>query len=136
MSIALQPQLQHGGLARTRLIAAAIGVVVVFDVAWVRAPFLLMLAVPFLVAAWRYRGEHPASKVALVAVCVLYVAAGVAYAINNGLRGPTEPGEASKFINPGDFAMVYIGTPLAAWLVVRLIASMRRSRLERTSAVA
>jgi hypothetical protein len=121
---------------RTRAIAAAIGAVVVFDVAWVRAPFLLILGVPFLVAAWRYRGKHTVTTVALVVSCLLYVAIGVSYALSNGLHGPAEPGEATSVINPGDFAAIYVGTPLAAWLAVTLAAGSVRRRGAVAEAVA
>ena len=122
---------------RTRLIAAGIGAVVVLDVLWVRAPFLILLGVPFMIAAWRYRGRHAVSKIALAVFSLLYVAVGVSYAVSNGLNAPAEPGEAASTINPGDFAVVYIGTPLAMWLGVRVVGSaLRRGRVEQQAAVA
>lgn len=113
-------------LHRTRLIAAAIGAVVVFDVVWVRAPFLLGLGLPFLVAAWRYRDGHRTTNVALALFCLLYVAVGLSFAASNGLHAPAEPDDVTRStINPGDFAAIYIGTPLAAWLAVRLGGALR-----------
>jgi hypothetical protein len=120
-SVAVQAQPEAQGTLRTRLIAAGVGAVVVFDVIWVRAPFLLTLGIPFVVASLRYRDRHATTRALLVAFCLLYVVLGVSFAASNGLRAPAEPGEVARStINPGDFAFVYIGTPLAAWLGVRL----------------
>jgi hypothetical protein len=115
----------------TRRIAAAIAAVVVLDVLWVRAPFLIIAAVPFAVAALAYRAKHVVSGVALIAFCALYALLGISYALNNGLH-PAEPGEAAELITVGDFAFVYIGTPLAVWLAVHTARTglRRRNRLE------
>ena len=137
MSATHQPRSEPAGLTRTRLIAAAIGAVVVLDVLWVRAPFLILLGVPFMVAAWRYRGRHAVSNVALAVFCILYAVVGVSYAVNNGLNAPAEPGQTASTINPGDFAAVYIGTPLAMLLGARIVGSvLRRGRVEQPAAVA
>lgn len=116
------------------MIAAAAGAVVVFDVAWVRAPFLLFLGLPFIVTAWRYRNRHATTNIVLTICCLLFVAVGVSFASSNGLHAPAEPGDTVRStINPGDFAAVYIGTPLAAWLAVRAGTSLLRGRTERSA---
>ena len=116
------------------MLSAAIAAVVLFDVAWVRAPFLAFVAIPFAVAAWRYRKGHPVSTVALVLWSLLYVAIGLSFAVHNGLH-EHEPGEAVKWINAGDFAFAYIGTPIAALIAGGLIGRLVRRR-DRTTTVA
>jgi hypothetical protein len=103
----------------TRLVAAAIALAVVIDVAWVRAPFLIILAVPFAVIAWRYRDRSVAGNVAVFAASVLYALLGITYIAANGLHAPAEPGRAAETIGVGDFVFAYIGTPLAIWLGAR-----------------
>jgi hypothetical protein len=107
---------------------------VVFDAVWVRAPFLAFIAVPFIVTAWRYREGRLATHVALGLWCALYVLIGVTFALSNGLHAPTEPNTAQETINPGDFAFVYLGTPIAAWLGVRLAMGSGRRRLAGAAA--
>lgn len=120
MSVASNP------VQATRRLAGAIAAFVLFDAVWVRAPFLAALAVPFAVAAWRYRGKHRSTNVALLAWCALYVAAGISYALSNGLHSPAEAGEPRDVINAGDFVFVYLGTPASAWLGARLLRSAIR----------
>jgi len=119
----------------TRRIAAGIAAVVVLDVAWVHAPFLLMFAIPFVVIALRYRGEHAVSGIAVIAFAALYAIIGASFALSSGLHYH-EPGEPTRLLNPGEFAFAYIGTPLAVWLVVQTVRTgfRRANRLE--SAVA
>ena len=127
MSVTVQPRNGKATVAGTRAIAAAIGAVVVLDVVWVRAPFLLILGLPFIATAWRYRGRHLAANVGLILWCLVYVAVGVSFALSNGLQAPAEPGDVTRSaINVGDFAAVYIGTPLAGWLGVRAAKSLLR----------
>ncbi|MEX2293526.1 MAG: hypothetical protein WD691_07020 [Acidimicrobiales bacterium] len=114
------------GANRTRRIAGAIAVVVVVDALWVQAPFLVVLALPFAMVAWRYRGEHAASGAAVMLLCTAYAAIGVSYALTNGLHGPVETGQLREVISVGDFVFVYFGTPLAVWLGVRVGTSMVR----------
>ena len=86
-------------------------------------PYLLVfLAIPFAIIAWRYRGGVVGS-VAVALFCGLFIAVGVSWMLSNGLHY-AEPGEPSEWINPGDFVMVYIGTPLAAWLAVRAVGRL------------
>ena len=118
---------------RSRQLAAAIAAAVLIDVLWVRAPFLALLAVPFAIIAWRYRGGA-AGSVAVALVCGLYIAVGVSYMLSNGLHY-AEPGEPSAWITPGDFVFVYIGTPLAVWLAVRAVGRLVRCRHASTAAV-
>lgn len=118
-------------ITTTRRLAAAIAAAVAFDVAWVRAPFLIILAVPFAVIAWRYRGRTIAASIAVFAFSALFVAIGVAFILTNGLHAPAEPHQARETINAGDFVFAYIGTPLAAWLGVRAVRSLLQRR--RTS---
>jgi hypothetical protein len=113
---------------RTRLVAGAIAAFVLFDTIWVRAPFLAFLAVPFAVAAGRFRDEHRITNIALLAWSGFYVALGVMFAVTNGLHAPAEVGQAREAINPGDFAFAYLGTPAAAWLALRLGRSALRPR--------
>jgi hypothetical protein len=94
--------------------------VVVFDTIWVRAPFLGLMALPFLIAAWRYREGRLATRMALGLWCALYVLIGVTFALSNGLHAPAEANVPQETINPGDFAFVYLGTPIAAWLGARI----------------
>jgi hypothetical protein len=118
-------------ITTTRRIAAAIAACVALDVLWVRAPFLIIVAVPFAVVAWRYRGQHVVSAVGVIAVSALYAFLGISYAMSNGLH-PAEPHEAAHLISVGDFAFVYIGTPLAVALAVLAVRTglLRRTRLE------
>ena len=111
-----------------RQLAAVIAALVAFDVIWVKAPFLAFLGIPFVLVAWRYREGRTVTNVAIVGWCVLYTLIGISFALNNGLH-PAEPNELPRLINPGDFAEVYIGTPLAVWLattVARRAAHRRR----------
>src|SRR4051812_3447464 len=77
-----------GGLRQmsvsTRALASAVAVTIIFDALWVRAPFLGILAVPFLVTAWRYREGRTPTRVALGLWCALYVLICVTYALSNG----------------------------------------------------
>ena len=118
---------------RSRQLAAAVAIAVLIDVLWVRAPFLAVLAVPFAIIAWRYRGGVVGS-VALALFSGVFIAIGVSWMLANGLHY-AEPGEPSEWINPGDFVMVYIGTPLAAWLAVRAVGSLVRGRHPHTAVV-
>ena len=116
-------------LPRARVLATAIAAVVVFDVVMVQAPFLLFVGLPFMVAAWRYRGKHATTTVVLVFFCVLYLAVGIAFIAANGLHAPHEANRASDpGIGAGDFAFAYIGTPLAAWLGTHLVRTLARRR--------
>jgi hypothetical protein len=116
----------------TRALAAAVAAVVILDVIWVRAPFLGFIALPFVIAAWRYREGRAATHIALGLWCALYVLIGVTFALSNGLQGPAEPNLPRETINPGDFAFVYLGTPVAAWLGIRLFGGLgRKARLSR-----
>jgi hypothetical protein len=126
------------GTGRTRALCAGIAAVVVLDVVWVRAPFLIIVAVPFLVAAWRYRRGGLPATLGLVVAAALYVLIGVAYAVANGFHEPLDEGATGPrdLINPGDFAFVYVGTPLAAWLLVHLVGSLLRRRSIRREAMA
>jgi hypothetical protein len=118
----------------TRRLAAAIAVVVVFDAVWVGAPFLVFMAVPFAVVAWRYRGRRVVSDVAVLVACAGYTVMGVTYMLTNGFDAPEEAGQAREAIGAGDFAAVYIGTPLAVWLAVRTVRSLGARRRNRTTA--
>lgn len=111
---------------RSRQLAAAIAAAVLIDVLWVRAPFLGVLAIPFALIAWRYRGGA-AGSVAAALMCGLYIVIGVSYMLSNGLHY-AEPGEPSAWISPGDFVFVYIGTPLAAWLAARAVRRLVKGR--------
>jgi hypothetical protein len=109
----------------TRRLAAAIAGVVVFDALWVRAPFLVIMALPFAVVAWRYRGRTTAAEIALFAFCALYAVIGVMFILANGLHAPAEPNEAREVISAGDFVFAYVGTPLSIWLGGRATRSIR-----------
>lgn len=116
-------------ITRVRQLSGAVAIAVLVDVAWVRAPFLAFLAVPFAVAAWRYRRGRAVTTVALTLWCALYTLIGVIYAINNGLHDPQGPGETvTHWINPGDFVAIYIGTPIAIWLAVVLVTRLTGRR--------
>jgi hypothetical protein len=112
----------------TRGLAAAVASAVVFDAVWVRAPFLAVIAVPFVITAWRYREGRLSTRVAFGLWCALYVLIGVTFALSNGLHAPTEPNTTQETINAGDFVFVYLGTPIAAWLLVRLASRSDRRR--------
>lgn len=116
-------------ITRDRQLAGAAGAAIVFDAAVVHAPFLVIAAVPFLVAAWRYRGRHTAATLALAVWCALWVLVGVTYALSNGLHAPTEPNQATETIGIGDVIGVFVGAPLAAWLGVRLVVGRVRHRV-------
>jgi hypothetical protein len=120
----------------TRQLAAALAGIVVFDAIWVRAPFLTIFGIPFLVAAWRYREGRLPTRIALGLWCALYVLVGVTFALSNGLQAPAEPNLPRETISPGDFAFAYFGTPLAAWLAVRLAFGKRRQRVSGPAAAA
>jgi hypothetical protein len=109
-----------------RRIAAAIAVVIVFDALWVQAPFLVLLAAPFAITAWRYRQGHLISSIGVIACSSVYALIGVTYALSNGLHSPQEIGQPREVISVGDFAFVYVGSPLAVWLVLHVGASMVR----------
>jgi hypothetical protein len=123
-------------IRRSRQLAAALTLFVAFDVAWVRAPFLALLAVPFALTAWRLRSARLSTRVALIAWCALYSLVGVVFALTNGLHAPTEPNKATETISPGDFVNVYFGTPVAVALAVVLIAGSIRARSATASPAA
>src|SRR4051794_17756818 len=102
----------------TRMIAAAIALFVLIDVLWVGAPFLIMLAVPFALTAWRYRDQHRATNIVVFLFSALFVALGIAFILSNGLH-EQEPGEASKVITVGDFIFPYSGPPPPAGRAAR-----------------
>jgi hypothetical protein len=110
----------------TRRLAGAIAAIVVFDAVWVRAPFLAFIAMPFVITAWRYREGRMATRIALGLWCALYVLIGVTFALSNGLHAPAEPNVPQETISVGDFVFVYLGTPIAAWLLARVVG--RRDR--------
>ncbi len=121
----------------TRRLSAAVAAGVVFDAVWVGAPFLVVMALPFAVVAWRYRGRTIAANVALTAFCALYVLVGVLFMLANGFNAPTEANQPTETISAGDFVFVYVGTPLALWLgtrAVRAIWQHRQAGLEPTAA--
>ncbi|MDQ3757299.1 MAG: hypothetical protein M3394_05585 [Actinomycetota bacterium] len=102
-------------LGQVRTLCAALAAIVVFDAAWVQAPGLAMMAVPFLVAALRVRRGTTVGMAVLMVFAVLYAVVGVNYAIANGIS-----------VNPGDFAFAYVGTPVAVALAVLTALSMKR----------
>ena len=120
MSITTESTNTTNEIRRSRALAAATAACILFDIIWLRVPFLLFLPAPFAIAAWRYRGTHRVSTYLLLAWCALFIVIGVNYAVTNGFHDPAEPGRALKTINPGDFVSVYLGTPTAAWLAVCL----------------
>jgi hypothetical protein len=130
MSIVKSPRSSEPGVVQTRRLAGALGAIVVVDALWVRAPFLVMMAVPFIVAACFIRRAGRVSALALASWCAVYVAIGVSFALSNGLHAPLESGSTAsrEVISAGDFAFVYIGTPLAAWLAVHLVRSSLATR--------
>ncbi|MDQ1514608.1 MAG: hypothetical protein QOE80_438 [Actinomycetota bacterium] len=109
-------------ITRTRTLFAVLASIVVFDAAFLHAPFLAALAVPFAVATWRYRQGRAAATIGLALWCAIYVAIGASFAVSNGFHAPLETGSVGprEMINPGDFAFVYLGTPIALWLTIRL----------------
>ena len=129
MSITITNQSERSDVTQERRLGAAIAALVAFDAAFVHAPFLAIFAVPFAIVAWRYRGRHRAATIAALLWCVLWVIVGVSFMLNNGLHAPREAGKPSETIGIGDFLSVYVGTPLTAWLAVRLATR----RLRRAS---
>jgi len=130
MSAIVSSNGKTSAIAQTRTLFALLAAIVAFDAIVVRAPFLALIAVPFAVAAWRYRRPRPAGTLTLLLFCAVYVAIGVVFAASNGLHAPLEPGSTGPrpMINPGDFAFVYLGTPIALWLAVRLLRGLVERR--------
>lgn len=100
-----------------RLLCAGVAAIVLVDAAIVRAPYLTLLAVPFIVAAVGLRKAHLVTLVALFAWSALYVVVGVNFAIANGFDAPA-----------GDLVFTYAGTPMAAAVAVITASRMPRSR--------
>lgn len=114
-------------IRRTRQLAGLVALAVIFDVIWVKAPFLVVFAVPFALAAWRLRTGRIWTRIALIAWSALYVALGVVFIVNNGIHDGAGD-NPDGWINPGDFVFAYVGTPLAALLAYQLIAGWVRMR--------
>ena len=102
-------------LRQVRTLCAALAAIVVFDAAWVQAPGLALLAVPYLVGAWRVRRGTTIGMAVLMVFAVLYVVIGVNYIAANGID-----------VNPGDFVFAFVGTPIAIALTVLAALSMKR----------
>lgn len=84
--------------------------IVVLDVIDVRAPFLAVLAVPFLIAAVGLRRGSLPAVIALALWSALHVVLGVSYAL------------AHKFdAGWGDLLFTYAGTPVAAALIALVV---------------
>lgn len=102
-----------------RVAAAAMVGIVLLDVVDVQAPFLAILAVPFLVAAVSLRRGSLLASIALGLWSALYVVIGVNYAI------------AHRFdAGWGDLVFTYAGTPVAAALVALTVR--HRMQVART----
>ncbi|MEY2433184.1 MAG: hypothetical protein QOC92_2909 [Acidimicrobiaceae bacterium] len=110
----------------TRTLAATVAAMIIFDTIWVRAPFLAILALPFIITAWRYRDGRTSTRIALGLWCALYVLIAVTYAIGNGMNSPKEPNQATETISVGDFVGVYLAGLVAAWLGVQVFSGLRR----------
>ncbi len=102
---------------RIRVLSAGVAAIVLIDAASVGAPYLAILAVPFLVAAIGLRKAHLVSLVALFAWSALYVVVAVNYAVANGFDAPA-----------GDLLFAYVGSVMAATIVVTTASKMPRSR--------
>ena len=105
-----------------RALSAAIASIVVVDAIVVGAPFLAIVAVPFVVGAVALRHDGGLAEGALAAWSVLYVVVGVNYAVANGFDAPW-----------ADLLFAYVGTPLAAAIVVHFVRSFLSHRAHPTT---
>lgn len=86
------------GWSLARKLATVAALIVIVDAVSVGAPGLALLALPFVVAAVRFRGRRIVSRVLLVAYCALYLAIAINYAVANGVDAPA-----------GDLLFAYVG---------------------------
>ena len=100
-----------------RILCAGVAAIVLIDAASVGAPFLAILAVPFLVAAIGLRKGHLVSLVLVLLWSLLYVALAVNYALGAGFDAP-----------PGDLLFAYVGGVLAAAIAIITASHLPRSR--------
>src|SRR4051812_29641859 len=128
LSITVTNQSEHSDVRTERRLSAAIAALIALDAVFVGAPGLAVFALPFAIVAWRYRGRHRVATIAALLWCVLWVIVGVNFMLGNGLHEPREAGKSIETINIGDFLSVYLGTPLTAWLTVRLATRRLRRR--------
>lgn len=98
------------GWSLARKLATVASLIVIVDAVSVRAPGLALLALPFIVAAVRYRGRRIVSRVLLVAYCALYLAIAVNYAVANGVDAPA-----------GDLLFAYVGGLVVLALAVVVV---------------
>ena len=122
-------------IRRTRQLAGAVALAVAVDVAWVKAPFLVIMAVPFALTAWRLRSARVPTRIAIVLFSALYALIGASYALSNGIHDGAGH-NSSALINPGDFVGVYVGSAFAVWLAVHVVAHSLRRRAIVASATA
>lgn len=108
------------GFGVVRGIAAALAAIVVVDAVSVGAPGLALLAVPFAIAAWRFRAGTWWGTTLLGLWSALYVLIGANYAIANGVDAGW-----------GDLLFAYVGTPLALALLVLTVRAGLGSRSHR-----
>lgn len=102
-----------------RFAAAGVAAVVLIDVAVVRAPFLAMLAVPYVVGAVTYRGKRLVSSIVFALFAILYVVIGANFIAANGIDAGW-----------GDLLFAYFGSLLALVLLValvRVVSARRRA---------
>lgn len=112
MSVAF-PVHHKSAITEMRVLCGVLAAIVVIDAASVRAPFLAMLALPFLAGAVAYRHGSGPATVALALFAALYVAVGAAYAAGTGLDAGW-----------GDLLFAYAGTPVAAFLGVLAVRTL------------
>lgn len=105
-----------------RALSAALAVIVLLDVVDVRAPFLAILAVPFVVAAIGLRRAGTPATIALLVWAAFFVVIGV-----NWLVADISGGFGAGW---GDMLFGYVATPLAALLFATLVVHELHLRAE------
>jgi hypothetical protein len=85
-----------------RALCGALAVIVIVDAVSVGAPGLALLAVPFVIGAYRFRRGNVLGTLAIGTFALLFAVLGINYAVSNGFDAGW-----------GDLLFAYLGTPIA-----------------------
>jgi hypothetical protein len=107
--------LRHEPLQAVRVGSALVALIVVIDALSVGAPGLALIAVPFVIAAFRFKHGTVWGSALVALTCALYVLLGASYAIAHGADAPW-----------GDLLFAYVGTPLAASALLLTVRELDR----------
>jgi hypothetical protein len=89
-----------------RALCGALAVITIVDALSVGAPGLAVIAVPFVIGAFRFRRGNVPGTLALGACALLFAVLGINYAVGNGFDAGW-----------GDLLFAYLGTPIALAIV-------------------